>query len=389
MNFHSPLIASLFSLSLISQASANDSSYYASGNQIIPIQETDISIKKEVLTIKRIDGDKVHITVDYTFHNPGDEKTILMGFEAGPPSGDSSQSPVNGHHPYIENFSVNFNGKKLPHKVSFFDQDDQKLENKIALYNIEDLKKEQPPQAKVIESDPLAVHTEIQFFFVYHFPATFPKGDSNVVHTYDYAISGSVFTQDQIEYLLTPALRWANKQIDDFTLNIDLGELQQYHISPSFFDNAEQWTTHGRVKIGMEDVTFQYTGESSKFLTVWQHRGSVTFHAKNFKPSGELSLFSNTYLPAPESRVYDAKKLKINYGSLPSFGEFRLKDAFTRKVLENLPYARRGYIFKNKELKAFYEKQPWYMPDPDYKEASLTEEEKTWLKEVRALKVAN
>ena len=152
---------------------------------------------------------------------------------------------------------------------------------------------------------------------------------------------------------------------------------------------VEQWTTHGRVKIGMEDVTFQYTGESSKFLTVWQHRGSVTFHAKNFKPSGELSLFSNTYLPAPESRVYDAKKLKINYGSLPSFGEFRLKDAFTRKVLENLPYARRGYIFKNKELKAFYEKQPWYMPDPDYKEASLTEEEKTWLKEVRALKVAN
>ncbi len=389
MNFHLPLIASLLSLSFIAKASANDSSYYASGNQIIPIQESDISIKKEVLSIKRINDDKVRITVDYTFHNPTAEKTILMGFEAGSPSGDAGLSPINGQHPYIENFSVSFNGKKLPHKVSFFEQDNQKLENKIALYNIDELKREQPPQAKAIESDPRAIHTEIQFFFVYHFPATFPNGDSNVVHTYDYAISGSVFTQDEIEYLLTPALRWANKQIDDFTLNIDLGELQQYHISPSFFDNTEQWTTHGRVKIGMEDVMSQYTGESSKFLTVWQHTGSVTFHAKNFKPKGELQLFSNTYLPDQEKRVYDAKTLKINYGNLPSFGEFRLKDEFTRKVLENFPYARRGYVFKNAELKAFYEKQPWYMPDPEYKDAVFTEEEKEWLKEVSALKMAN
>lgn len=383
-----PIISTFIFLAVIGRIFANDSSYYASGNQIIPIQESDISIKKEVLTIKRIDESKVRITVDYTFHNPTAEKTILMGFEAGSPSGDARLSPINGQHPYIENFSVSFNGKKLPHKVSFFEQDNLKLENKIPLYNIDELKKEQPPQAKVIDSDPNAIHTEIQFYFVYHFPATFPKGDSNVIHTYDYAISGSVFTQDEIEYLLTPALRWANKQIDDFTLNIDMGELQQYHISPSFFDNTEQWTTHGRVKIGMENVMFQYTGESSKHLTVWQHKGSVTFHAKNFKPEGELKLFSNTFLPDPENRVYDAKTLKINYGDLPSFGEFRLKDEFTRKVLENLPYARRGYIFKNAELKAYFEKQPWYMPDPDYKDASLTKEETEWLKAVRALEVA-
>ncbi|MFN9027917.1 MAG: hypothetical protein ACK5VX_17155, partial [Akkermansiaceae bacterium] len=142
------------------------------------------------------------------------------------------------------------------HKVSFFAQDYKKLENKIPLYTIDDLKKEQPPQAKVIEADPNAINYDPEFFFVYHFPATFPNGDSRVVHNYDFAISGSVFTKDEIEYLLTPALRWANKQIDDFTLNIDLGEFQQYHISPTFFESADSWTTHGRVKIGMEDVIF-------------------------------------------------------------------------------------------------------------------------------------
>ncbi|MFN9663732.1 MAG: YARHG domain-containing protein, partial [Akkermansiaceae bacterium] len=52
------------------------------------------------------------------------------------------------------------------------------------------------------------------------------------------------------------------------------------------------------------------------------------------------------------------------------------------------PYARRGYVFKNKDLKAYFEAQPWYMPDPEYKEAAFTEEEKAWLKEVRALEVA-
>jgi hypothetical protein len=29
------------------------------------------------------------------------------------------------------------------------------------------------------------------------------------------------------------------------------------------------------------------------------------------------------------------------------------------------------------------------MPDPEYKEAALTEDEKEWLKEVKALKVVN
>ena len=69
--------------------------------------------------------------------------------------------------------------------------------------------------------------------------------------------------------------------------------------------------------------------------------------------------------------------------------ESKLKDEFTRKVLENIPYARRGYVFKNAELKAFFEAKPWYMPDPEYKEAALTEDEKEWLKEVKALKVVN
>jgi YARHG domain len=378
MNLRHPLIASLFSLSFIAPATANDGAYYASGNQIIPLQETDISVKKEVLTIKRIKDDKVQVTVDYTFHNPGAEKTILMGFEAGSPSGDVNGTPKNGKHPYIENFTVTFNEKNISHKVTIIVPDRDGKDADKVIYTLEELKKQQP----LPEIDNTNV---TDFFYVYHFPATFPKGDTRVIHTYDYAISGSVLTETEIEYLLTPALRWANKQIDDFTLIIDLGELQQYHISPTFFENTDQWTTQGRVKILMQDVKNEMSLKTSRVMTVWQQKGSVTFHAKNFKPNGELSLYSNRiiYLEG----VIDSKTLKTSLQERPLFYEAKLKDEFTRKVLENIPYAQRGYAFKNKELKTYFEGQPWYMPDPEYKEAALTDYEKEWLKAVRELKI--
>ena len=52
---------------------ANDGVFYASGNQLIPITETDISVKKEVLTINRV-GDHLEVTVYYEFFNPVGEK---------------------------------------------------------------------------------------------------------------------------------------------------------------------------------------------------------------------------------------------------------------------------------------------------------------------------
>lgn len=371
-------VTSLY-FSLANHGVANDSSYFGSGNQIIPLQETDISVKKEVLTIKRIKGNKVRITVDYIFHNPAKEKSLLMGFEAQGPYAEEDTSPRNGEHPYIENFSVIFNGKNVPHKVSFLTekfQDDGK--NKLP-YTLESLKKYQiKPEVgnEKVDGD----------FYVYQFPATFAPGDTRVIHTYDYRISGAVYTDTSIEYLLSPALRWANHQIDDFTLIIDLGEFQQYHIYPKFFSDLSQWTTQGQVKIAMEDVKEEMSGDTSRMMTVWQHRGSVTFHAKNFRPQGELVLFANRNLLLSDE-ILDAKKMKISLQGLPWLGEKKLKDEFTRKVLENLPYARRGYVFQNQKLKAFYEAQPWYMPDPEYKQVPNTDEEKDWLKEVSALEI--
>ena len=51
-------------------ARANDAVYYVNGSHLEPVQETDISVKKEILTINIGDDGFAYVDVDYTFR-PG------------------------------------------------------------------------------------------------------------------------------------------------------------------------------------------------------------------------------------------------------------------------------------------------------------------------------
>jgi hypothetical protein len=99
-------------------AISNDGAYLGSGNHLIPITESDISIKKEILSIKRYLG-KVHVDVYYEMYNPGKEKTIRVGFEARSPGGDAQVEPSEGKHPYMNNFTVLVNNESLKYNISY------------------------------------------------------------------------------------------------------------------------------------------------------------------------------------------------------------------------------------------------------------------------------
>jgi hypothetical protein len=45
------------------------------------------------------------------------------------------------------------------------------------------------------------------------------------------------------------------------------------------------------------------------------------------------------------------------------------------RVLRNELYARRGRIFKDKALQKYFSEQPWYKPDPNFRDELLTEKE--------------
>ena len=50
---------------LVLTAQANDGVYFLSGNQLVPLKETDISIAKEVLTISICDDGYANVDVQY------------------------------------------------------------------------------------------------------------------------------------------------------------------------------------------------------------------------------------------------------------------------------------------------------------------------------------
>lgn len=347
---------------------ANDGAYFMSGNQLIPIAETDISITREDLTLVR-KGDDLAVTVAYQFENPGPEKTILVGFEAARPAGDVYDVSPSGKHPYMRDFTVKMNGRDLPYKIGTTDMSRGDLPD--------DALKER--------------------YYVYHFDATFKPGANKITHTYKFRLSNSVLAGDSFDYVLVAANRWAGDGIGEFNLSIDMGEMAEYYISPFFFDNMELWAVEGQGRWfdfpeyykSVEGYGIDLSGPM-----VAMRKGRMVFRKSNFRPEGDLYLFTPTIANygdwKQEERIFefDAARHGFPFG-LPKVAEYPVVpvNTFSARVLKNYMFARRGYVFKDQALQDYFLRQPWYLPDPAYKAdlAGLSVEEQKWYKDLKAL----
>lgn len=341
-------------------AMANDGAFFAKGNQLIPIKETDISVKKEILTLKKVRNKFIEVTVYYEFFNPGRDKRLTVGFEAFSPYGDVDGAPKNGKHPYMRDFKVQLNNSILKYNIAHVADS---LYNKNGTIKSLDLAKFQGSKSG----------NNVDFYYVYHFEANFKKGINVVKHTYNYDVSGSIDYNYDFEYVLTAANRWANKQIDDFTLIIDLGEFETFSINKSFFKTANEWHINGIGKA--EDVK----GSPNSFvehdaLKFHLQKGNLVFKKKNFKINGDLFVYAQNYLGI-EGQAY----LPFSYFQEDKINE--PQNDFERKVLRNLPFARRGYVFQSQDLNDYYKQMDWYIPNKDYKPNVdlLIEREKKWI----------
>lgn len=343
-------------------AYTNDGVFRAEGNHLIPIQETDIKIKREILTIKKNGIDYVDVSVYYEFFNPSADKTITVGFEAFAPSGDVDGTPVNGQHPFMRDFTVELNNTILAYKIAYVRDSSSYKNGKIKSLELNNLIKE------IVENDP-------DFYYVYHFTANFKKGINIIKHTYRYELSGSVTDLYSFSYVLTSAKRWANKQIDDFTLILDMGEFENFFIKKTFFNSSKDWILQG---IGNYTDYVSHSDSTADIdaLKVNIQKGSLIFEKKNFKLAGDLYVFSPFEFTLEEANW---KKLPFSLNQESLIKE--PKNEFERKVLKNLPFARRGYIFLNEELNNYFKKMDWYIPNPNYQPIVkyLTDKEKKWI----------
>ena len=345
-------------------AISNDGAYLGSGNHLIPITESEISIKKEILSIKR-DNNIIKVDVYYEMYNPGEEKTIRVGFEANSAGGDAQTKPKDGKHPYMDKFSVDLNNQILKYNISYVIKKENNTRKKTDLNGLEKYLNE----------------NEEPYIFVYYFDAKFTQGVNIIKHSYNYHLSSSVMQEYSFDYILTAANRWANKGIDDFTLIIDMGEIQSFEIPKTFYNSPNEWKINGIGKVK----------DASKKLLFFIEKGNIEFNKIAFHPKKELEIISpSIYTFIDESQDgssgFNPKKMRIPYSVSLQESIPNAQDEFSKKILRNLPFARRGYIFKDKLVQKYYSKMTnWYTPKPEYQPEvdNLSKEEKEWVKKYK------
>ncbi len=386
-------------------ATANDGVFYASGNQLIPITETDISVKKEVLTINRV-GDHIEVTVYYEFFNPVGEKELLVGFEAESPY-NSMLDPFEmfPRHPHIRNFKVAMNGEPLTFEIAnvplkYYDHvKDTFLSNPY--FNNGHI--ETWDKQRITDSIYAWGAPDLPTDYVYHFKAKFRPGLNIIYHTYDFDLSFSIDEEFYFPYVLTAANRWANHQIDDFLLLVNMGDRESFSIDPDFFQSPDEWRFLGKGKT----TTYSSLYPTKRDIPVFHvQEGSLAFRKANFHPEGELYLTKSNTIhysfgdpdDAPSftetlaeqyysySDLLAALRHEITNSLIPSDTDYEynydtLVTPDQRRILKNLPFAYRGYIFKTKVLRDYFEATDWYLPNPEYdgNMDAFSAEERKWV----------
>lgn len=375
------MIRKLFTLLAVmmafaSPSMANDGIYYTSGNQLVPLRETDIAVKKEVLTIDITDGKYAIVDVYYEFLNPGSKaKTVLMGFEAAPPYNAEQTFSDSGIHPYISNFSVEINGQPMNHRNAI-----AQMDTTFVPLNAKEWKYDEESMISLVRKNNSEVHLD-DYAYVYYFDATFQPGLNKVHHTYKYKMSVVVGTSFVVDYKLSPAGRWANHRIDDFTLIIQSNAPRHFVVNESALPGMQPVVTGGKYKI-RENHSY-YADEMH--WEVAMTKGKMTFHGNNFVPptDTELSVTSADmlYSYSPNNQLgayYDRNNTMGLYTYFYQDSEQRMPDSMVMRIAKNLPYAHRGHVFKDAKLKKYFESLFWYMPDESYKDDTSDFTESDW-----------
>lgn len=279
-------------------ASANDGVYFTSGSFLVPVKETEISAKKEILTITICKDGYADVDVDYTFFNNSNEKkNITMAFEAHSPYNSGAQLNKDGKHPFISQFTAEMNGAQLQHSnalVALNLVNDSKWETDHKPLDMTQWKGiGEAPDSIIPFEDALyneALDSAISYAYAYYFDATFNPGENKVHHTYRYKMSFSVGSKFDVHYWLTPVTRWANGQVDDFTLRIKTdGEIEEILLADTLFRASEFKNLYHPVY----HINHEWMG-SCIFTTLSEH--PLEWHSTNFAPQADMRIESGDNL---------------------------------------------------------------------------------------------
>ena len=346
---------------------ANDWEFGSEGEHIIPLKGSNMSIKKEKITLK-LTPDGMLVNVKFTFDNPTAENKIV-GFVT-PESGngeeeDETTKPKRKAEPLkIKNFKTTVNGKEVKSNVELL----SKLLSKGVLDN--NIIKEYTEKEKTF------------YNYVYYFNADFKQGENVVEHSYFYTGSYGVYERD-FEYVVTTISKWKNQTVEDFEIEVHPGNYF-VKLPYSFWkDNKKiNWEVVGKGKMVTIAPTKKSNDEDATGLERYGiiylklNNGFVRYKTKNFSPNQDFYMtrmdnilgfdyefpegkiqgykFKDDYFTTLRETIYD------DYPNIVS----SLKDLKDKDldIIRNYPYAFAGYDFAKKDLKDYFSQFIWYTP---------------------------
>ena len=347
---------------------ANDWEFGSEGEHIIPLKGSNVSIKKEKITLK-LTPDGMLVNVKFTFDSPNAENKII-GFVT-PESGNGGyyeeENVIRKPEPLkIKNFKTTVNGKEVKSNVELL----SKLLSKGVLDNN-------------IVTEYVKEEKEKEFYnYVYYFNADFKQGENVVEHSYFYTGSYGVYERD-FEYVVTTISKWKNKTVEDFEIEVYPGNYF-VKLPYSFWTNTKKinWEIVGKGKMITVAPTKQPNDEDATILektgVVYSKldNGFIRYKTKNFSPTDNFYMvrmdnilgfdyefqegkiqgykFKDDYFTFLRETVYD------DYPDIvASLKDLKDKDL---DIIRNYPYAFAGYDFARKDLKDYFSQFVWYNP---------------------------
>ena len=282
-------------LAYINMSMANDGVYFTSGNFLVPIQETDIAAAKEILTITIGKDSFATVDVLYELQNNGKAKTVKMAFEAEPQYNTGEPLHRNGIHPFISDFTVSMNGRALSHSNGIVALPGNDINRcNFAPLDMSKWKAYGEVPDSVLPAETILYNAELDsivpYAYAYYFDAPFRKGLNIVHHTYRYRMSYNIAETFSIPYWLTPVTRWANRQVDDFTLRIKADDTTELCLYDSLFHAAPFTSAKGREIYHLKSMY----GDSFIFATLTAD-DSITWHCHDFRPTANMSIGSPSW----------------------------------------------------------------------------------------------
>ena len=320
---------------------ADDGAFYSQGSTLIPIKHTMIALKKEVLTLKR-KGNRLNVDVAFEFFNPGAERTETVGFVTPPCYGENFHEDLIGTLPDITNFTVEANGTPLKYKISRLGKSGFRL--------------------------PVAIDTAKKDF-VYYFKIKFISGINRIHHTYTMRANQYPYMSVNFEYRLTTGNTWANGEMEDFTLHIDMGTDLLFKLPSTFAKDRRQieWVADSSAKIscGPRWYTFEGVEDTTTDCFVMAHSGGVTFHTMHFKPDFDLDFGEINHDPFDEFHHALQQKPLNGFFRITDTAEIAAMNDKDLNLCKNYLFALHNCEFKNKELSDFFSQFAWYFPYPN------------------------